>query len=166
MEYGDITCRCWGRRSVCCPLSLLLCVGITMIFFDIDDTLLDNQKAELAAAKEFQLLYKDIFSVSSDEFALNWRSATEKHVRRYLSGELSFQGQRRERLRELFSHNRVLPDDEADYIFQEYLTCLKRLNRNEKVSIQDVKTMKSLLELKDIIGAHNEYIQRAQGVRR
>ena len=94
-----------------------------MIFFDIDDTLLDNQKAELAAAKDFHLLYKDIFPVSFDEFALNWRSVTDKHVQRYLSGELSFQDQRRERLRELFSHNRMLSDDEADYIFQKYLNC-------------------------------------------
>jgi len=70
-----------------------------MIFFDIDDTLLDNQSAELAAAKDLHFLYEDIFLESPDEFALNWRVITEKHVQRYLSGELSFQSQRRERVK-------------------------------------------------------------------
>ena len=97
-----------------------------MIFFDIDDTLLDNQNAELSAAKDFHGLYEDIFPISSDEFALNWQRITEKHVQRYIAGELSFQDQRRERLKELFFHNRILSDEEADQIFQKYLTCYEK----------------------------------------
>ena len=92
-----------------------------MIFFDLDDTLTDNVAAETAAAKEFHQLYTDVFLVSSEEFVNRWRATTEKHVRRYLSGELTFQGQRRERLKELFSHNRCLSDSEADSLFQSYL---------------------------------------------
>jgi putative hydrolase of the HAD superfamily len=94
-----------------------------MIFFDIDETLLDNHSAEFAAAKDFHCLYSDIFPVSSIEFASNWRVITEKHVQRYISGELSFQGQRRERLKEIFSHNCILSDEEADNLFQKYLGC-------------------------------------------
>lgn len=97
-----------------------------MIFFDIDDTLLDNQGAESAAAKDFHYLFRGVFPLSPDEFALNWRIITEKHVQRYLSGELSFQGQRRERLREIFSHNRILSDGEADHLFQKYLSCYEK----------------------------------------
>jgi putative hydrolase of the HAD superfamily len=89
-----------------------------MIFFDIDDTLLDNLNAESAAATEFHRFYEHIFPISPDEFAYNWRIITEKHVQRYLSGELSFQGQRRERLKELFSHDCILSDKEADILFQ------------------------------------------------
>lgn len=232
-----------------------------MIFFDIDDTLLDNQSAEIAAAKDFHFLYKDIFPVSPDEFALNWRIIIEKHIQRYLSGKLSFQSQRRERIKELFLHNLILSDEEADNIFQRYLTCYENnwrlfpdvlsglerfagnnlgiisngdslqqrqkltntgiidrfsvfaissdigvmkpdpqifteacfkagvepsecwhigdnleadlkgclsvgmkciwLNRNDKESIQDFTTIKSLLELKNIIGAHR-YFQRSR----
>ena len=92
-----------------------------MIFFDIDDTLLDNRGAERAAAMEFHRLYTDIFPMPPEEFAVRWRAATERHVRRYLSGELSFQGQRRERLKEMFAHQVLLSDAEADLLFQSYL---------------------------------------------
>lgn len=46
-------------------------------------------------------------------------------IQRYLLGELSFQGQRRERLKEIFSHDRILTDNKADKIFQEYLEAYK-----------------------------------------
>ena len=94
-----------------------------MIFFDIDETLLDNYTAEFAAAKDFHRLFRDIFPVTSSEFASNWCVITEKYIQRYLSGELSFHDQRRERLREVFSHNRILSDEEADNLFQKYLGC-------------------------------------------
>jgi putative hydrolase of the HAD superfamily len=97
-----------------------------MIFFDIDDTILDNQGAETSAAIEFHQLYSNVFPEPPDEFACNWRMITEKHVQRYLSGELSFQCQRRERLKELFYHYRILTDIEADNIFQSYLEAYER----------------------------------------
>jgi len=92
-----------------------------MIFFDIDDTLLDNRGAERIAAMEFHRLHQEIFPVSPEAFATRWRMATEKHSRRYLLGELSFQGQRRERLKELFAHHHILNDAEADTLFETYL---------------------------------------------
>lgn len=97
-----------------------------MIFFDIDDTLLDNQGAEIAAAIELHQLYSKVFPEPPDEFAYNWRMITEKYFQRYLAGELSFQGQRRERLKEIFSHDRILTDNEADNIFQKYHSAYKR----------------------------------------
>lgn len=97
-----------------------------MIFFDIDDTLLDNRGAERAAAMDFHRLHTDIFPMSPEEFAVRWRAATEKHVRRYLLGELSFQGQRRERLKELFAPRVLLSDAEADHLFQSYLISYER----------------------------------------
>lgn len=97
-----------------------------MIFFDIDDTLLDNRGAERAAAMEFHRLHTDVFPVYPEEFAVRWRAATEKHVRRYLSGELSFQGQRRERIKELFAHHVFLSDAEADDLFKSYLISYER----------------------------------------
>jgi putative hydrolase of the HAD superfamily len=92
-----------------------------MIFFDIDDTLVDNRRAERIAAMEFHRLHEEVFPVSPEAFATRWRLATEKHSHRYLLGELSFQGQRRERLKELFAHHHILSDAEADTLFETYL---------------------------------------------
>ncbi len=97
-----------------------------MIFFDIDGTLMDNEAAERAAAVEFHRLYMGVFPVSPEKFVDSWRTTTEKHVRRYLSGELSFQGQRRERLKELFTHIRHLSDTEADSLFEAFLDCYQK----------------------------------------
>jgi putative hydrolase of the HAD superfamily len=94
-----------------------------MIFFDIDDTLIDYRAAEDAAAREFHRLHADIFPELPEVFVDNWRATTEKHVPRYLSGELTFQGQRRERLRDIFSRDRHLTDSEADALFEAYLDC-------------------------------------------
>jgi putative hydrolase of the HAD superfamily len=97
-----------------------------MIFFDLDDTLMDNIGAEAGAAKEFHRLHADIFPKSAEEFVIRWRETTEKHVRRYLSGELTFQGQRRERIKELFLHKRHIGDKEADRLFEVYLNYYER----------------------------------------
>ncbi len=113
------------RRKIRLPVNSSY-IDTMMIFFDIDDTLLDNQGAESAAAKDFHYLFRSVFSVSPDEFALNWRIITEKHIQRYLSGELSFHGQRRERIKEIFFHNGILSDGEADNLFQKYLGCYER----------------------------------------
>jgi putative hydrolase of the HAD superfamily len=51
---------------------------------------------------------------------------TEKHVQRYLAGELSFQGQRRERLKEIFASSRNLSDVDADRLFEKYREAYER----------------------------------------
>ena len=92
-----------------------------MIFFDLDDTLFDNRAAEWTAAVEFHQAQAGLFPESPDEFAFNWHETTEKHYRRYVSGELTFQGQRRARLREIFAPHRALTDAEADELMEGYL---------------------------------------------
>jgi putative hydrolase of the HAD superfamily len=92
-----------------------------MIFFDIDDTLMNNTAAELEAASQFFDLHRNMFQKSRNEFVKHWRAITEINIQRYLSGELTFQGQRRERLRRLFIDKKALSDDEADVIFDTYL---------------------------------------------
>ncbi|MGD9210182.1 MAG: HAD family hydrolase, partial [Desulfobacteraceae bacterium] len=119
--------------------------------------------AELAAAKEFQFLYKNIFPVSSDDFALNWRVITEKHVQRYLKGELTFQGQRRERLKELFSHYSILSDEEADKIFQKYLACYEK---NWSLYPDVLPTLEQLVERKFGIISNGDSCQQKQKLTR
>ena len=90
-----------------------------LILFDIDDTLLDHEAAERAAAT---FLYKSITaSAPLEEFLGTWSEALERHFARYLTGEVSYQGQRRDRMREVVDAS--LSDEGADRIFAGYLAC-------------------------------------------
>lgn len=92
-----------------------------MVFFDLDDTILDHAHAERTAAMEFFRLNRAVFSDPPEEFVARWRTTARKHIGRYIRGELSFQGQRRERIRELFAGRETLTDAEADRLFGSYL---------------------------------------------
>lgn len=92
-----------------------------MIFFDIDGTLVDHKGAEQAAALAFQRDHAAVFAEPPENFAARWHAVAEKHIRRHLAGEISFQKQRRARLQELFAHHRRLTDAEADDFFKGYL---------------------------------------------
>ena len=92
-----------------------------MLFFDIDGTLLDHKRAERRAAAALQQRHAGIFPEAPDIFTRRWHEASERHLRRHYAGELSFQGQRRARVKDLFAHARELSDDEADDIFRVYL---------------------------------------------
>ena len=91
-----------------------------MIFFDLDDTLLDHSSAERLAAQAFGERYRERLPERSTPFIERWRRLTDKHMKRFLSGELTFQAQRRLRIREIFGQN--FNDDECDAYFQDYLT--------------------------------------------
>lgn len=92
-----------------------------MIFFDIDGTLVDHKGAERAAAIAFQRDHAEVFPESVEAFITRWQVVAEEHVRRYLAGEVSFQGQRRARIRELFAGHSSLTEAEADRLFAGYL---------------------------------------------
>ena len=88
-----------------------------LILFDIDDTLLNHEAAERSAAT---LLYKSITAPAPiEEFLVMWSAALESHFARYLAGEVSFQGQRRDRMREVVDPS--LSDEGADRLFAGYL---------------------------------------------
>lgn len=89
-----------------------------LVLFDIDDTLLNHSVAERSAAAQLHMAIGT--SVSIEEFLLRWAAALERHFARYLAGEVSFQGQRRDRLREVVDSS--LSDETADRIFADYLT--------------------------------------------
>ena len=97
-----------------------------MIFFDIDGTLVDHEGAERAGALAMQKEHADVFPEPPEDSVKRWHAVAQKHFRRYLAGELSFQGQRWARLRELFSHHRQLSDAEAEGLFQAYLAHYER----------------------------------------
>jgi putative hydrolase of the HAD superfamily len=88
-----------------------------LVLFDIDGTLFDHDAAEQSAAR---LLHESIGARAPlHEFLARWSAALEHHFARYLAGEISYQGQRRERVRELIDAS--LSDRAADQLFANYL---------------------------------------------
>ncbi len=93
------------------------------VFFDIDETLLDQKQAEAAAAKHLLSAYGELLerAYSVAEFCRVWRFLREKHNTAFFAGEIPLGEQRRRRVRELFAHGgKPLSDDDADALFAFY----------------------------------------------
>jgi putative hydrolase of the HAD superfamily len=88
-----------------------------VLFFDIDGTLLDQSTAERAGALAIHRTFGAEAPV--EEFVSRWSTALERQFVRYLTGELTYQGQGRSRVREVLDP--TLTDEAADRIFDEYL---------------------------------------------
>lgn len=92
-----------------------------VILLDIDDTLVDHSGAELRAASRFGRIHADrIPAFSEASFPAAWRRASQRHIESFLAREISFQEQRRRRLREIFDAPEM-PAAEVDALFEEYL---------------------------------------------
>jgi putative hydrolase of the HAD superfamily len=91
----------------------------TVIFFDVDDTLLDNVTAQKCAARKFGQHFHDILRIEADAFVGQWHEVIAHHYARYLAGAIGFQDQRRGRIRAFFGSH--LSDLEADDLFDIYL---------------------------------------------
>ncbi|WP_299015829.1 HAD family hydrolase [uncultured Photobacterium sp.] len=89
-----------------------------MIFFDLDNTLLDHDGAEQDAIRSFVFRYPDSIISSPDRPEQIWRDITNRYRARWRAGELNFEEQRRARISELFE--RPLTVSEADQLFAEY----------------------------------------------
>jgi len=73
-----------------------------MIFFDIDNTLLDHDHAMMQGAALFQEEFTEAFPISRPAFTERWISLADQAYRRYLQGELSLQEARIWRMQTLF----------------------------------------------------------------
>jgi putative hydrolase of the HAD superfamily len=92
-----------------------------MIFFDIDQTLINHQHAQDAAVRLFWQKFAFLLPDSPEEFGKHWQAVMEKHFATFTRGEISFVEHRRRRIRELFQAESYLTDDEADQRFAIYL---------------------------------------------
>jgi len=89
-----------------------------IVFFDIDDTLVDHSRAMRLAAIG---LHADLgMDEEIEEFIGDWLEAHRRHYPRFLTGELSYVALRRLRIRETVSAD--LQDEEADELFAAYMT--------------------------------------------
>jgi putative hydrolase of the HAD superfamily len=101
-----------------------------IVFFDIDDTLVDHSRAMRAAAIG---LHADRgMDVEVEEFISDWLEAHRRHYPRFLAGELSYEALRRMRIRETVSDD--VQDEEADEIFATYM----KIYRSEWTLFSDV----------------------------
>ncbi len=88
------------------------------ILFDIDDTLLDDSRAVSAGVAVLYCAMQP--SNPIDEFRALWTESQERSFADYLAGQITFQEQRRARIREVAA--RAISDAEADQLFSIYLT--------------------------------------------
>lgn len=88
-----------------------------VIFFDLDDTLIDSQSAITAAARDLHTHSQ--LNQPLETFLYTWRTAHHQHYPRYLAGQLSYESLRRLRIRQTITPH--LTDSEADDLFDFYL---------------------------------------------
>lgn len=87
------------------------------IFFDLDDTLLDHSTACVAGATALHQRARSERPLEA--FVAHWEASLRRNYDRYLGGELSYDQQRWERVREVVDES--LSDAEAQRVFSIYL---------------------------------------------
>jgi len=92
----------------------------TMIFFDLDATLLDHETAVRGGLANLREAFGPAIPWDQDQFFAHWETVAEKYLPFSLTGkQLSFADQRRMRIKEIFGAD--LSTEEADRRFQIYL---------------------------------------------
>jgi putative hydrolase of the HAD superfamily len=89
-----------------------------LILFDIDETLVDHDAAFRVATEALHA--RGGFGIPFEEFVAKWSAAHRRSFDRYLRGELSFEEQRRARVRETVGTS--LDDAAVDRLFDIYLS--------------------------------------------
>ncbi len=89
------------------------------LLLDLDDTLLDDRGAMSAAVLAFRAKHDLIPEVPDEALASQWDEAGRSLWRRLAANEVTFEEQRRMRLRTVF--NLRVSDEEADGLFADYL---------------------------------------------
>ena len=94
---------------------------VEVVFFDIDDTLVDDAAATRAGALGLFERYRDRLTGTDERLMQRWNTLLDHHFERYLRGETSFIGQRRARIRGLFGlRPSQIPDSEVDAVHTVY----------------------------------------------
>lgn len=92
-----------------------------MIILDLDDTLINHSRAQMAAAARFGECYSArIPDYDANGFSNRWKEVAEVHFQSFLEGDISYQEQRRRRLRTILDDDSVSADD-ADEMFETVL---------------------------------------------
>ncbi|ADU31090.1 HAD family hydrolase [Evansella cellulosilytica] len=133
-----------------------------MIFFDIDGTLLDHEKAEEMAAVEFYLEHVNTIAMRQSQFLDHWKFLSKKYFDLYLKNQISFQQQRRMRIKEMIQT--PLNDEEADTKFAFFLHLYKKYWLVYDDVIPSLTSLKKLGFRLGIIsnGQYNQQIEKLE----
>ena len=94
---------------------------VEAVFFDIDDTLVDDAAGTRAGAMGLFERYRDRLGGCDERLMQRWNALLDHHFERYLRGETSFIGQHRARIRSLFGLTpSQMPDSAVDAIYTVY----------------------------------------------
>jgi putative hydrolase of the HAD superfamily len=114
-----------------------------IIFFDIDDTLLDHESAVKQAAILFRPFFSSLLTLDQEEFQKLWSSLIDQAFSLYASGTMSLKDARRWRMKELFAaFGESITNEQADErcklaiqfyeqswrLFPDVLPCLEELS--------------------------------------
>jgi putative hydrolase of the HAD superfamily len=91
----------------------------TVLLIDLDDTLLDDRRAMAAAVLQLRERHRLVPNELDEAVASRWDATGRVLWARCAAGEITFDEQRRLRLRETFDLS--AHEDQADAMFQEYL---------------------------------------------
>lgn len=96
-----------------------------MIFFDIDNTLIDYDASEKNAIME---LFKTKYDISlNDEQVQYWHNISKKYFNRYLHGELNFKEQGEKRFCDMADFcGRNIEEREGELLFSDYQFLLEK----------------------------------------
>ncbi|MFF4400703.1 HAD family hydrolase [Streptomyces sp. NPDC001480] len=95
-------------------------MSIRAVVWDVDDTLFDYTTADRTGMRDHLAAEGLLVGYASPEEAVvRWREITERQWARFAAGELSFEAQRRERVRAFLGQE--LTDAEADAWFRRYV---------------------------------------------
>ena len=90
-----------------------------MIFFDLDDTLLDHETAARAGASNIFNTYRSSFQENLEAFLARWNTVSEKYFQSNSKIKYELWEERRLRIMEIFSQE--FSDQEAELRFKIYL---------------------------------------------
>ncbi|WP_328423007.1 HAD family hydrolase [Streptomyces sp. NBC_00443] len=96
-------------------------MSIRAVVWDVDDTIFDYTAADRAGMRGHLLAEGLLDGYETVEQALvRWRQVTDQQWARFSAGEVTFEGQRRDRVRVFLGEE--LTDAEAEAWFQRYIT--------------------------------------------
>lgn len=134
-----------------------------MIFFDIDNTLVDYSASEKKAIKFIMESYR----IKVEDYSKIWKDISSKYFSQYLSNNLSFEEQGAMRIMDFFRvEDKMISFEESKFIFNEYKkkleaswvlfddvkTCLEKLNLREKgiASNGEMSQQQNKIQMTDI----------------
>lgn len=116
--------------------------GADAVLFDLDDTLLDYSAARDAGIRTWM---REVDARHATDAVRRWRELEEHHFRRYSQGELTFEEQRRARMRDFRPDLGEAADDVLDRAFSDYIAHTQAAWAPVPGAVETVRTLAARL---------------------